>query len=55
MNPKNYIISQRLSYLALGIVAGYFIAQNTKEVALWLIAGLVVAAIVLSEWFKRRK
>jgi len=30
MNPKNYIISQRVTCLTLGSRVGYFIAKNRR-------------------------
>ena len=54
MNQKNYIISQRISYLVLGAVIGYFFAKNGEPLAFWMVAGFVIIGVGLSEWFKRR-
>jgi hypothetical protein len=50
MNAKNYIKSQRLTYLVLGLVCGYFIMLNDEPLATWMMFGFVIVGVVLSLW-----
>jgi hypothetical protein len=54
MNPKNYIKSQRITYLTLGLVAGYFIMLNDEPLRTWMMFGFVVVGVILSIWMGRR-
>ena len=55
MNPKNYVISQRLAYLGLGSLVGFVLALNKKPLSYYMIIGFVLVAIVISEYFRRKK
>ena len=55
MNPRNYVISQRISYLGMGSIVGYFIAQNEEPLSYYMIIGFVLFAIIISEYFRRKK
>ena len=55
MNPKNYVISQRLAYLGMGSIVGYFIAQNKEPLSYYMIVGFVLFAIIISEYFRRKE
>lgn len=55
MDPKNYVISQRLAYLGLGSVVGFAIALNKKPLSYYMILGFVLLAVVISEYFKRKE
>lgn len=55
MNPKNYIIGERLSYLAMGSIVGYFIAKNIGQFDIYFIGAVVLFAIGLSYYFRRKK
>ena len=55
MNPKNYILSQRLSYLALGSIIGYFIAKNQPPIDYYMLGTFVLIAVGLSYWIGRKK
>jgi hypothetical protein len=48
MNTKNYIKSQRITYLTLGLVAGYFIMLNDEPIRTWMMFGFVVVGVALS-------
>ena len=50
---KNYIISQRLTYLTLGTIIGYFIAQNQRPYDIILISIFTILGLILSEVYKR--
>ena len=54
MNPKNYILSERLSYLALGALVGYFIGKNRSPIDYYMIVGFVLLAVLISWWIKKR-
>ena len=55
MNPqKAYVISQRLTYLALGSVIGYFLAKNEAPLDFYLVLGFVILALGLSWWIGRK-
>ena len=45
---KNYIISQRLTYLTLGTIIGYFIAQNQRPYDIILIFVFAILGLILS-------
>ena len=55
MNPKNYVISQRLAYLGLGSLVGFAIALNKKPLGYYMIIGFVLLAVVISEYFRRKE
>ena len=55
MNPKNYVISQRISYLGIGSLAGFVIALNEEPLSYYMILGFILLAIVISEYFRRKK
>ena len=55
MNPKNYVVSQRIAYLGLGSLVGFAIALNKKPLGYYMIMGFVLLVIVISEYFKRRR
>jgi len=46
MNPKNYVISQRLAYLGLGSLVGFVIALNKTPLNYYMILG---------EYFRRKE
>jgi len=50
---KNYIISQRLTYLTFGAIIGYFIAQNQRPYDIILISVFTILGLILSEVYKR--
>ena len=54
MNPKNYVISQRISYLGMGSLVGFTIALNKKPLSYYMIIGFVLLVIVISEYFRRK-
>jgi len=54
MNTKKYIKSQRLTYLALGLVAGYFGGLGKDNYGDIIVLVIVVLAVGLSYWFGRR-
>ena len=55
MNPKNYILSQRLAYLGMGGTVGYIISLNESPIDFYLLAGFFVLVIGFSEWYRRKK
>jgi len=54
MNPKNYVLSQRMAYLGLGSLVGFAIALNKKPLGYYMILGFVLLAIIISEYFRRK-
>jgi len=55
MNPKNYVISQRLAYLGLGSLVGFVIALNKTPLNYYMILGFVLLVIITSEYFRRKE
>jgi len=51
---KHYIISERLKYLVLGLVAGFFIGITEESYSRILIIVLVVAGFILSMYFWKK-
>ncbi len=54
MDTNKYIQSQRLSYLALGSIVGFFIGLNEAPINYYMIVGFVLLAILISWWVKRK-
>ena len=50
----NYIISQRIKYLAYGLIAGFVIGLSPKPFSYITIVIFVVLAIILSYWHSRK-
>ncbi len=50
---KNYILSQRLTYLTLGLVAGYFFGISEDYGSTFLVV-FVVLGVILSFYFGRK-
>jgi len=38
---KNYILSQRFTYLAMGAVVGFFIGVNERPLSYYMIGGFI--------------
>ena len=53
MNPKNYIISQRLTYLTLGGTIGFLFGITQEPYGILFIIGFIVLGLILSWWFGR--
>ena len=51
---KSYILSQRFKYLALGLIAGYFIGITQEPYNYIFILVFVFLAIVLSLYFNKK-
>ena len=54
MNSKNYIISQRLKYLTLGVLVGYFMARNEAPLRYYLLGFFVLFGIILTLYFSKK-
>jgi len=54
MNTKNYIKSQRLTYLTFGLVAGYFIMLNDEPIRTLMMFGFVIVGVILSMWIRKK-
>lgn len=54
MNPKNYIISQRVSYLGIGALVGYALSFNEKPLDMYMVFGFIVLCFILSYWLSRK-
>lgn len=54
MNFKNYVKSQRLSYLALGAIIGYFIAKNESPLDYYILGVFIILTVGLSYWIGRK-
>ena len=51
---KNYILSQRFKYLALGLIAGYFAGISGEPWRYILIIVFFFLAMFLSLWYGKR-
>ena len=54
MSLKKYILSQRLSYLALGALGGFFIGLNEVPINYYMLLGFVLVAVLISWWIKKK-
>ncbi len=52
--PKNYLIGQRLTYLILGVVVGYFFSLNQQPIKNILFIVFVVIGTILAFWFRKK-
>jgi len=52
---KNYILSQRLTYLGLGSAVGFLLARNNPPLDIYMIIIFIAATIILGYYFKRKK
>ena len=52
---NNYIKSQRLTYLAMGLVAGYFGGLAKDNYGDLIVLVIVVLAVGLAFWFGRKE
>jgi len=54
LNIKNFIISQRLRYLALGAAVGFLIGLNRSPLREIMIIVLVVVALLLGIYYSKK-
>ena len=51
---KHYIKSERLKYLGLGLVTGFFIGMSQEPYRTWFIFIFVIIAVVMSTYFWKK-
>ncbi|MFH1840277.1 MAG: hypothetical protein ABH849_03950 [Nanoarchaeota archaeon] len=51
---KSYVKSERLKYLALGLVAGFFIGLSQEPYRTWFIFIFVILAVIMGSWFWKK-